>query len=222
MARLNFFGSVDVLDVSYDEMAKLSRVIDLDIDIGADAVDYKFRYYYFPFCRLYATTDNFFLSLLSAIANQESLSGLETEMRKLEGIVQEVVDEMVYLKKREQRFTETNGASSPAPYLSYRFSLVSLQNRRINAYKTLVGLLSYRLLAWAYGKYSTFARSSSGNILSTDLFPLVGGMLNYLVCMLFLLEYIVFNPSIVQHRGVPFSSLLRVRRLCHDHPVDQA
>ena len=44
----------------------------------------------------------------SAIANQESLSALETEMRKLEGLVKEVVDEMGYLKKREERFTDTN------------------------------------------------------------------------------------------------------------------
>ncbi|KAH9836258.1 emp24/gp25L/p24 family/GOLD-domain-containing protein [Rhodofomes roseus] len=61
-----------------------SRVIDLDIDIGADAVDYN------------------------AIANQESLSGLETEMRKLEGVVKEIVDEMDYLKTREERFQATN------------------------------------------------------------------------------------------------------------------
>lgn len=45
----------------------------------------------------------------SAIAAQESLSGLETEMRKLEGLVKEVVDEMDYLKKREERFSSTNG-----------------------------------------------------------------------------------------------------------------
>ena len=46
----------------------------------------------------------------SAIANQESLSGLETEMRKLEGLVKEVVDEMNYLSKREERFSSTNCA----------------------------------------------------------------------------------------------------------------
>ena len=49
----------------------------------------------------------------SAIANQESLSGLETEMRKLEGIVKEIVEEMDYLKKREERFQNTNGACLP-------------------------------------------------------------------------------------------------------------
>lgn len=49
------------------------------------------------------------LRLCSAIANQESLSGLETEMRKLEGVVKEIVDEMDYLKTREERFQSTNG-----------------------------------------------------------------------------------------------------------------
>ncbi|GBE83962.1 Endoplasmic reticulum vesicle protein [Sparassis crispa] len=66
------------------EAKSRSRIIDLDVDIGADAVDYN------------------------AIANQESLSGLETEMRKLEGVVKEIVDEMEYLKKREERFQTTN------------------------------------------------------------------------------------------------------------------
>ena len=44
----------------------------------------------------------------SAIANQESLSGLETEMRKIEGIIKEIVDEMEYLRVREERFSDTN------------------------------------------------------------------------------------------------------------------
>ena len=49
--------------------------------------------------------------MYSAIANQESLSGLETEMRRLEGLVKEIVDEMGYLKKREERFASTNGTT---------------------------------------------------------------------------------------------------------------
>ena len=39
-------------------------------------------------------------------------------MRKLEGMVKEVVDEMDYLKKREERFTGTNG-TSPSSLLSH-------------------------------------------------------------------------------------------------------
>jgi len=78
-----FKNTVDAT-VSSSEAAKLNRVIDLDVDIGADAVDYN------------------------AIANQESLSALETEMRKLEGVVKEIVDEMAYLQARENRFRDTN------------------------------------------------------------------------------------------------------------------
>jgi len=89
-------------DVSHDQLGKLSRVIDLDIDIGADAVDYN------------------------AIANQESLSGLETEMRKLEGLVKEVADEMNYLKKREERFTKTNFSTNQRVQNFAWFTILSL------------------------------------------------------------------------------------------------
>ncbi|KIJ25248.1 hypothetical protein M422DRAFT_184931 [Sphaerobolus stellatus SS14] len=71
-------------DVSSQDAPKATLVVDLDVDIGADAVDYN------------------------AIANQESLSALETEMRKLEGLVKEIVDELGYLRKREERFSDTN------------------------------------------------------------------------------------------------------------------
>jgi len=89
-------------DISYDKASKLERVVDLDVDIGADAVDYN------------------------AIANQESLSGLETEMRKLEGIVKEIVEEMGYLKKREERFTDTNTSTNQRVQNFAWFTLFSL------------------------------------------------------------------------------------------------
>ena len=38
-------------------------------------------------------------------------------MRRLEGLVKEIVDEMGYLKKREERFASTNGTAVP-PYLT--------------------------------------------------------------------------------------------------------
>jgi hypothetical protein len=47
----------------------------------------------------------------SAIANQESLSLMEVEMRKLEAVVREIVDEMGYLQRREMKMRDTNGAS---------------------------------------------------------------------------------------------------------------
>ena len=96
--------AIDV-SIGYEEQSKLSRVIDLDIDIGADAVDYKCVFF---ICEM--KVENPLTLIYSAIANQESLSGLETEMRKLEGLVKEVVDEMNYLSKREERFSSTNCA----------------------------------------------------------------------------------------------------------------
>lgn len=48
----------------------------------------------------------------SAIANQESLSILEVEMRKLEGVVKEIVDELGYLQRREAKMRDTNGQCS--------------------------------------------------------------------------------------------------------------
>ncbi|KAF4564619.1 vesicle coat component [Pleurotus pulmonarius] len=88
-------------DVPYADSANLNRVIDLDVDIGADAVDYN------------------------AIANQESLSSLETEMRKLEGLTKEIVDELGYLKKREERFTDTNLSTNQRVQNFAMFSIFS-------------------------------------------------------------------------------------------------
>jgi hypothetical protein len=99
-------------DVPAHDTEKNSRIIDLDVDIGADAVDYKYAHHRCSIaCCLFQTF--LLLPFSSAIANQESLSGLETEMRKLEGIVKEIVDEMDYLKRREEIFQNTNGIRFP-------------------------------------------------------------------------------------------------------------
>ncbi|KAH9852357.1 emp24/gp25L/p24 family/GOLD-domain-containing protein [Lenzites betulinus] len=79
-----------------------TRVIDLDVDIGADAVDYN------------------------AIANQESLSALETEMRKLEGLVKEIEDQTKYLTYREERFQSTNESTNTRVVNFAWFTIASL------------------------------------------------------------------------------------------------
>lgn len=61
------------------------RTIDVDYDIGAEAMDY------------------------SKIAKAEKLEPLEVELRKLEKVVQEIWDEMEYLKRREAKMRDTNG-----------------------------------------------------------------------------------------------------------------
>lgn len=47
-------------------------------------------------------------------------------MRKLEGIVKEIVEEMDYLKRREQRFSSTNGGSLHFDLLALLLSIAKL------------------------------------------------------------------------------------------------
>ena len=66
---------------------KYHRTIDIDVDVGAEAIDYK------------------------ALANAEKLKPMEAELKKLEQVVQEIVEEMDYLRKREARLRDTNGST---------------------------------------------------------------------------------------------------------------
>ena len=65
-----------------------SRHIELDIDIGADARDW------------------------SAIQAQEKLKPVETELRRIEELVNEIVSEMDYLRTREQKLRDTNESTN--------------------------------------------------------------------------------------------------------------
>lgn len=65
-----------------------SRHIELDIDIGADARDW------------------------SAIQAQEKLKPTETELRRVEELVSEIVSEMDYLRTREQKLRDTNESTN--------------------------------------------------------------------------------------------------------------
>lgn len=70
--------------VNHSRRKGLVSDIELDVHLGGEAIDYN------------------------AIANQESLSGMETELRKLSNIADEILDEMEYLKLRETRMADTN------------------------------------------------------------------------------------------------------------------
>ena len=65
-----------------------SRHVELDIDIGADARDW------------------------SAIQAQEKLKPVETELRRIEELVGEIVGEMDYLRSREQKLRDTNESTN--------------------------------------------------------------------------------------------------------------
>lgn len=65
-----------------------SRFVELDIDIGADARDW------------------------SAIQASEKLKPVETELRRIEETVNEIVQEMEYLRLREQKLRDTNESTN--------------------------------------------------------------------------------------------------------------
>ncbi|KZF18956.1 hypothetical protein L228DRAFT_225097 [Xylona heveae TC161] len=65
-----------------------TRSIELDVDIGADARDW------------------------SAIQAAEKLKPVETELRRIEELVGEIVQEMEYLRSREQRLRDTNESTN--------------------------------------------------------------------------------------------------------------
>ncbi|CAG8519231.1 11734_t:CDS:2 [Ambispora gerdemannii] len=67
---------------------KYHRTIDLEVDVGAEAIDYH------------------------ALAIAEKLAPLEAELRKLEQVVQEIVDDMDYLRRREARMRDTNESTN--------------------------------------------------------------------------------------------------------------
>jgi hypothetical protein len=65
-----------------------SRHVELDIDIGADARDW------------------------SAIQASEKLKPVETELRRIEESVNEIVQELEYLRIREQKLRDTNESTN--------------------------------------------------------------------------------------------------------------
>ncbi|CAJ2503245.1 Uu.00g106390.m01.CDS01 [Anthostomella pinea] len=65
-----------------------SRHIELDIDIGADAKDW------------------------SAIQANEKLRPVETDLRRIEEMIAEIVSEMDYLRTREQKLRDTNESTN--------------------------------------------------------------------------------------------------------------
>ncbi|KAL9110136.1 MAG: hypothetical protein Q9227_005330 [Pyrenula ochraceoflavens] len=64
------------------------RHVELDIDIGADAKDW------------------------SAVQSAEKLKPVETELRRIEETINEVVQEMEYLRSREQKLRDTNESTN--------------------------------------------------------------------------------------------------------------
>ena len=68
--------------------AGLTRSVELDVDIGADARDW------------------------SAIQAAEKLKPVEIELRRIEEVVSEIVNQMDYLRSREQKLRDTNESTN--------------------------------------------------------------------------------------------------------------
>ncbi|KAA8893085.1 emp24/gp25L/p24 family/GOLD-domain-containing protein [Sphaerosporella brunnea] len=66
----------------------LARSVELDVDIGADARDWN------------------------AIQAAEKLKPVEIELRRIEEVVSEIVNQMEYLRRREQKLRDTNESTN--------------------------------------------------------------------------------------------------------------
>jgi hypothetical protein len=71
--------------LGYTQGPEFFRRIEMHLDVGADAIDYD------------------------TIAKREKLKPMEIELRRLEKMVDEIVDDIEYLKRREAKMRDTNG-----------------------------------------------------------------------------------------------------------------
>ncbi|KAF9365515.1 vesicle coat component [Mortierella sp. NVP85] len=78
----------NTLAKNYKPDARYSRMIDVDFEIGAEAIDYV------------------------KMAEQEKLKPMEVELRKLEDQVGEILRNMEHLKAREERMRNTNESTN--------------------------------------------------------------------------------------------------------------
>lgn len=74
-------------------------------------------------------------------------------MRKLEGVVKEIVDELNYLKRREMRMRDTNGESRLASFVSVRRERVS--GADVGAWPMLAESTNARVKNFFYLTFST-------------------------------------------------------------------
>jgi len=79
------------IDVNPDP--RYFRNVDVDFDIGSETKDYD------------------------ALAKAEKLKPMEIELRKMEDMVQDIIENMEHLQQREETMRNTNGKSTPSPSL---------------------------------------------------------------------------------------------------------
>ncbi|KAI1320494.1 vesicle coat component [Mortierella claussenii] len=78
----------NVLSDGYKPDARYSRTVDIEFDIGSETIDY------------------------AKLAAQEKLKPMEVELRKLEDLVKDILDNMEHLQAREERMRNTNESTN--------------------------------------------------------------------------------------------------------------
>ncbi|KAG0169245.1 vesicle coat component [Apophysomyces sp. BC1034] len=102
---------IDSVSLGFHEDPLYRRSVELEFSVGAEAKDYD------------------------KIAKDEKLGPLELELRKLETVVNEIVEDMGYLQRREAKLRDTNESTNARVK---GFSILSLF--------TLVGLGTWQIL----------------------------------------------------------------------------
>ncbi|KAG0289352.1 vesicle coat component [Linnemannia gamsii] len=79
---------MNVLAPGYKPDPKYTRVVDVDFEIGSETIDYL------------------------KLAEKEKLKPMEVELRKLEDLVKEVIEDMEHLQRREEKMRNTNESTN--------------------------------------------------------------------------------------------------------------
>lgn len=124
-ARIAFTApSTTSFDVCLENIASysgrsMSRAVELDIESGSQARDWNM------------------------ISASEKLNSVEVELRRIEELADEIVDELTYLKNREERLRDTNEST----------------NRRVRNFSILVILVLIGLGAWQINYLKNYFKS---------------------------------------------------------------
>ncbi|KAF9122897.1 vesicle coat component [Mortierella sp. 14UC] len=98
----------NVLASGYKPDPKYTRVVDVDFDIGSETIDYL------------------------KLAEKEKLKPMEVELRKLEDMVRDVIENMEHLQQREEKMRNTNEST----------------NARVQWFSTMTMVVLIALGAW--------------------------------------------------------------------------
>lgn len=150
-------------DVKMDVARNMTRTIDLDIDIGADAVDYKYvLLHFFPHVPPFTHPFQCYCQPRVSIRNRDRNAQVgRTRQRDCgrAGLSQETGREI----RQHEPYV------SPSFSCTFHCSCVLLaQSRRTSACKTLPGSRSSPSWVWVYGRFSIFVPSLNASTSLTE------------------------------------------------------